>query len=524
MLIELERTGAEGMGSRMETFEQIRRDRDREGLSIRALAVRHGVHRRAVRQALASPVPPAKRSPVGRPAPKLGAFRVLIDEWIEADRDAPRKQRHTARRIWQRLVAEHGAEVSERQVSRYVRERRRELGEVGEAFVPQAHAAGIEAEVDWGEAWVLLGGARTKVHLFHLRLCHSGAAFAAAFLNETQQAFLEAHAEAFEFVGGVPALVRYDNLGSAVKQVLKGRRRVETDRFVALRSHFLFESVFTLVGLQGAHEKGGVEGEVGRFRRRHLVPVPDVASLAELNAGLRAGCEADLARRITGHPDTVGEALARERPLLRALPDEPAQTAEQTTPRVDAKALVTVRQNRYSVPVALVGRRVTATIGAREITISHTGRPVARHDRLVGRFGTSAQLDHYLELLARKPAALIGSVALHQERHRGAWPDCFDELWAALTDRYGPSEAARQMVDVLMLAREHGPARAELAVRGALAAGAHDGRAVAVLARRADRTGQTPPPPLTDLQPQLAAHARPAPDLADYDQLLGGSR
>ena len=139
------------------------------------------------------------------------------------------------------------------------------------------------------------------------------------FSNETQQAFLEGHAEAFAFLGGVPALVRYDNLGSAVKQVLKGRRRVETDRFVALRSHFMFESQFTLVGLEGAHEKGGIEGEVGRFRRRHLVPVPDVASLAELNARLRAGCEHDLARRITGHPDTVGEALgARTAAAARA--------------------------------------------------------------------------------------------------------------------------------------------------------------------------------------------------------------
>ncbi len=370
----------------------------------------------------------------------------------------------------------------------------------------------------------MLGGRRTKVHLFHLRLCHSGAAFAAAFLNETQQAFLEAHAEAFAFLGGVPALVRYDNLGSAVKQVLKGRRRVETDRFVALRSHFLFESTFTLAGIAGAHEKGGVEGEVGRFRRRHLVPVPNVASLAHLNARLRAGCEQDLQRRITGHRDTVGEGLVRERSSLRALPAEPAPIAEQATPRVDAKALVTVRQNRYSVPVGLVGLRVTATIGAREITLSHDGRPVARHDRLVGRFGVAARLDHYLELLARKPAALAGSLALAQERDRGAWPGCFDELWTAIAERYGPSEAARQMVDVLMLAREHGPAQAELAVRGALAAGAHDGRAVAVLAHRAHRVQA--PPALSDLDPRLTCHARPAPDLTDYDQLLvsGGPR
>ena len=143
-------------------------------------------------------------------------------------------------------------------------------------------------------------------------------------------------------------------------------------------------------------------------------------------------------------------------------------------------------------PVALAGLRVAARVGAREITISHAGREVARHERLHGRFGTSAQLDHYLELLARKPGGLEHSLPLAQERERGAWPAAFDELWAALTDRYGRSEAARQMVDVLMLCREHGPDQVALAVRGALAAGAHDGRAVAVLARRA-RTAQPGP-------------------------------
>jgi transposase len=505
------------MGSRMELFEQIRRDRDREGLSKRALAVKYGVHRRAVRQALLSPVPPVKRSPVWRPAPKLGAYHALIDAWLEADRDAPRKQRHTARRVWQRLVEEHGAEVSERQVSRYVRERRRELGDVGEAFVPQHHAPGAEAEVDWGEAWATIDGQQVKVHLFQLRLCHSGAAFAGAYLRETQQAFLEAHADAFEYLGGVPGLVRYDNLTSAVKQVLRGRRRVETDRFVGLRSHYMFESQFTLIGLRGAHEKGGIEGEVGRFRRRHLVPVPTVGSLAELNARLLAGCERDLGRQITGHRGTVGDALSRERALLRQLPDERAQTSEHTRPRVDAKAMVTVRQNRYSVPVSLVGLRVLAEIGARQIVVSHDGKPVARHDRLAGRFGVAAELDHYLELLVHKPGALAGSVALHQQRERGRWPDCFDQLWAALTDRYGPSEAARQMVDVLLLAREHGPAHVELAVRGALTAGAHDGRAVGVLARRVERP---PAAVIDDLPDRLIGIGSPEPTLDQYDQLL----
>jgi transposase len=508
----------------MELFEQIRRDRDREGLSIRALAERHGVHRRAVRQALASPVPAAKRSPSSRPAPRLGAYRAIVDAWLEADRDAPRKQRHTAKRIWRRLVDEHGADVAETTVRDYVRERRRAMGwPVGEVFISQVHAPGAGAEVDWGQAQVDLAGMPTRVHLFFMRASFSGAAFCQASLVETQQAFLELHVEAFEWFGGTFQHVRFDNLTSAVKQVLRGRRRVETDRFVALRSHYLFESQFTTPGIEGAHEKGGVEGEVGRYRRNHLVPVPAVADLAELNALILAGCETDLARRIVGRPETVAQAWAAERPLLRALPAEPFDAAEAAAPRVDAKALVAVRQNRYSVPVALAGLTVSARIGAREITISHAGREVARHERLHGRFGTSAQLDHYLELLARKPGGLEHSLALAQERERGAWPAAFDELWAALADRYGRSDAARQMVDVLLLCREHAPDHVVLAVRGALAAGAHDGRAVAVLASRA-QTSHVAPAPLPDLEPRLAAHARPAPNLTDYDQLLKGTR
>jgi transposase len=513
------------MGSRVEQFEQIRRDRDREGLSIRGLAVRHGVHRRTVKQALASAVPPAKRSPVSRPAPKLGPYRAVIDGWLLADRDAPPKQRHTAKRIWQRLLDERGADVAEVTVRQHVRARKRELGwPVDEVFVPQVHAPGVEAEVDWGEALVVLGGVSVKVHLFVMRASFSGAAFCQASLVETQQAFLELHVEAFEWFGGVFAEVRFDNLRSAVKKVLKGRRRVETDRFVALRSHYLFASQFTTPGLGGAHEKGGVEGEVGRYRRNHLVPVPELRDLAELNAMLLTGCEQDLGRRIDGRSVTVGEAWALERPLLRDLPAEAFDACETAVPRVDSKALVTIRQNRYSVPVALAGLKVSARIGAREITINHAGREVARHERLHGKFGTSAQLDHYLELLRRKPGGLEHSVALAQERGRGAWPECFDELWARLTDRYGRSDAARQMVDVLLLCRDHGPAGVELATRGALAAGAIDGRAVQVLARRAQNTGRAAPAPLTGLDARLQAHQRPAPELTDYDQLLGGSR
>jgi transposase len=506
------------MGSRVELFEQIRRDRDREGLSIHVLARRHGVHRRTVRQALESAVPPARKRPEGRPAPRLGGFRELIDSWLVADQSAPRKQRHAAKRVHQRLVVEYGADVSERQVRRYVRERRRELGlPVDEVRVPLCHEPGAEAEVDWGRASVVIAGVLTEVFLFLMRACFSGACFVAAFPRENQQAFLEGHVAAFEFFSGVYGTVRYDNLSSAVKTVLKGRRRVETDRFVALRSHYLFSSEFTRVGLAGAPEKGGVEGEVGRFRRSHLVPVPEVGSLAELNGLIAAACIRDLDRTIRGRRVTVGEALGQEVCLLRPLPAEAFDTAEHARPRVDAKSLATVRQNQYSLPVHLAGLRVAARIGAREIAFSHDGKVVARHERLQERFGVSAQLDHYLELLRHKPGALARSLALRQEREQGRWPESFDLLWQKIAERVGASEAARQMVDVLMLCRELGPEAVEPAARGALAAGAHDGRAVAVLARRSERTTVAP---LEGLEPRLAATQRPAPGLDDYDQLL----
>lgn len=217
----------------------------------------------------------------------------------------------------------------------------------------------------------------------------------------------------------------------------------------------------------------------------------------------------------------MAEQFAEERPLLRVLPS-PFDATETSTVRVDSKALVTVRQNRYSVPVALAGLRVTARIGAGEIRVWHRDREVACHERLHGKFGTRAVLDHYLELLARKPGGLARSLPLAQERERGAWPAQFDELWTALRGKRGASQADSQMVDVLMLCREHGPARVELAVRGALAAGAIDGRAVAVLARRTNPP--EPAPRLHGLDARLQAHDRPEPDLADYDQLIGAHR
>ena len=272
-------TGSDGgrmpKRSKVSVYEQIRKAHEREGLGIRALARRFGVHRRDVRNALVSAQPPPRKPPALRPAPMLDSWKPLIDRWLEEDKKAPRKQRHTARRVWQRLVEEHGADVGESTVRRYVAEvRARYDFPLAEVAVPQHHPLGAESEVDFGAASVYLAGVSTEVHLFLMRLSASGRAYIHAYLNEAQEVFLDGHVRAFEHFGGVPDRIRYDNLKAAVERVLRGRDRRESERFIALRSHYGFDSFFCQPGVKGAHEKGGVEGEVGRFRRRHLVPLP----------------------------------------------------------------------------------------------------------------------------------------------------------------------------------------------------------------------------------------------------------
>jgi transposase len=230
--------------SRVELFEQIRKGRRVDGTSIRELAERHQVHRRTVRQALASAVPPPRKAYPQRPRPAIDAYAGVVDGWLLADRLVPPKQRHTARRIWQRLVAEHGAGLSEVTVSRYVARRRAELGlDRTEVSVPQAHLPGAEAEVDFGEFHAVIAGTLLKVWLFVLRLSCSGRAFHVAFATQAQEAFLEGHVLAFEHFGAVPGRIRYDNLKPAVTRVLRGRDRAEAERFIALRSDYGFRLV-----------------------------------------------------------------------------------------------------------------------------------------------------------------------------------------------------------------------------------------------------------------------------------------
>jgi len=508
--------------SRVEVFEQIRRDRRIEGLSIRELANRHGVHRRTVRQALASAVPPARKQYPSRSRPAIDPYAAIIDTWLTADQTAPVKQRHTARRIWQRLVTEHGASCSEVTVSRYVARRRGELGmRRVEVAVPQDHEPGAEAEVDFGEFWARIGGELIKCWMFVMRLSCSGRAFHVAFTTQAQEAFLQGHVLAFNHIGGVPARIRYDNLKPAVVKVLKGRNRTESDRFIALRSHYGFDSFFCRPGKDGAHEKGGVEGEIGRFRRRHLVPVPDVASLAELNRFIAAADLLDDTRVITGRPHTIAEAFSSEVPQLQDLPVEEFDPALVLRARVDLRSRISVRQCYYSVPARYAGRRVTVRLSATTVEAYDGAKLVAAHERAAGRHVEVLALDHYLEVLAVKPGALPGATALAQAKNSGAFTSVHQRFWDAARRSRGDAAGTRALIEVLLAHRSLPALALQEAMNTAVSSGICDPQVVVIEARRhsygEDRSAGAVPIGV------WARYDRPAPTLAGYDVLLTGS-
>jgi transposase len=502
--------------SRVELFEEIRKAHDREELGIRALSARFGVHRRAVRQALASPIPPP-RKPMVHPSPTLDPWKATINRWLAEDESVPKKQRHTARRVFQRLVEEQGADVGESTVRRYVAQVRanRPIA-LAEVKVPQTHPLGEEAEVDFGQVSFWCKGQLVVGHLFVMRLSASGRAFHRVYAGETQEVFIDGHVGAFERFGGVPRRIRYDNLKPAVTKVLQGRDRLEAARFVALRSHYGFDSFFCIPGIEGAHEKGGVEGEVGRFRRRHLVPVPKADSLSQLNELVSKADDRDDARHLLGRKVTVHEHAREELAFLLALPEEPFDTALPLSCRVDPRARICVRQRFYSAPARYVGRRVEVRLSALFVELYDAGALVARHERLMAKGAESLILDHYLEVLEQKPGALPGATALDQARASGAFTATHETFWTEARRRLGDAAGTRALIGVL-LAHRNLPRSAVIAgIEAALAVGSVDPEVVLVEARRVgdDRSG------VVVAIGTLSRFDRPIPTLEAYDTLL----
>jgi transposase len=502
--------------TKVELFEQIRREYEFGAGTINGVARQLGVHRRMVRQALADAQPP-QRKQARRKRPVLEWLMPLIERILEDDRQAPRKQRHTAHRIWQRIRVERPDHaVAESTIRKYVRERKRELGwSVRTTCVPQSYAPGQEGQVDWYEAWAELSGEPVLLQVFSMRSMASGAAFHRAYHRATQQAFLEAHEHAFQYFQGVFAVLRYDNLKAAVKKILRGFRREETTRFIAFRSHWRFESQFCTP--YEAHEKGGIEGEAGYFRRNHWVPMPKARDLAELNAQLLAACHEDERRQIAGRSQPVGALMIEERAHLLSLAEQDFELTELSFPRVDGLGCVRVRTNLYSVP-AKPGRTVEVRLYPSYVEVRDEGRRIACHERCYGRQQQVLDLEHYLDVLERKPGALIGSKPLAAWRERRLWPHSYDQLLDELIRRQGKQSGTRQMIQVLSLIKQHGHEHVRTAVEEALNLGCSDAAAIRHLVEASDLAHARNM--IIELG-ALSRFERPLPAMTDYDGLLG---
>ncbi len=501
--------------AKVELYEQIRREYEFGVGSVIGVARKLGVHRRMVREAVRSAVP-ARRKKTERPAVKMAAAAALIESILELDRKAPRKQRHTARRIYERILAEiPGCTPAERTVRQYVERRKHALGLVEhEVFVPQSYGWGVEAQVDWYEAYADVDGERLKLQVFSMRSMASGAAFHRAYPCATQQAFLEAHELAFAYFEGVFRRLRYDNLSSAVRKILRGQGRELTARFIAFRSHWQYQAEFCTPG--EGHEKGGVEGEIGYFRRNHWVPVPVVADLATLNRKLLEDCRADERRIVSGRTETIGIRLLAEKEHLLPLVVEALDLTEVSFPRVDQTGCAKVRTNFYSVPIK-PGSIVEARVCSTSVEFRHHGHRIAIHERCYGRLQKIFDLEHYLDVLDRKPGALRGSTPLAQWRTQGRWPESYDRIWEQLTERQGRQSGTRAMVTLIRMGREFGYEKLATAVERALHLGCGDVAAIRHLLM-SDQLQHTIGEAIEI--GALSAYERPLPTMIEYDQLF----
>ena len=506
---------------KVELFEIIRKEYFQDKKSIRQIARAYTIHRRQVRQAISSAIPPSRKKCGRRCSVLTDSVKPIINKWLEEDLKAPRKQKHTGKRIYDRLVDEHSFTGKEGTVRVYVSKKRRELSVYTKAFVPQIHMPGAEAEVDWYEAMVDFPGAREKVYIFHMRACFSGKEFHMAFRHQNQQAFIEGHIAAFNYFGGIFKIIRYDNLTAAVRKIFRGRRRIETERFIAMRSHYLFEAIFCLPGIQGAHEKGGVECGGGRFRRAHFVPVPKISGLNELNQNLLAACKKDDQRIIIGKNETIKTNWQTESPQLSCLPKEAFSAHDVVNTGVDQKGLVSVKNNYYSAPLSFTGQEVEAHVMAEKIIIIKQGKIIAEHQRCYGLRQTISELMHYLPILKYKPGALVGSVALQQARQNGKWPDILEKYWQELIIRYGKSDANKQLIDFLLWAQEFDLRHIENLIAKAMSLGCYQLDSIKTLMRQQNDLCVTQP--LSEnLLGELKRYDRPIESVNNYNMLLVG--
>ncbi|MDK1039737.1 MAG: IS21 family transposase [Actinomycetota bacterium] len=439
----------------MERWNKIRMQVERQGVSIREIQRETGLHFKTIKKILAHPAPLPFDCPE-RPKPKIGRYLERISSILDADKDVPKKQRHTAKRIFER-IQEEGYTGGYTAVKDVVRDLKRTSQEV---FVPLMHRPG-EAQMDFGQALVKMGGVLRKVMFFAMALPYSDAMFVVAYARECTETFQDGHVRAFEFFGGVPSRISYDNAKTSVSQIIGAHARKLTNGFLQLQSHYLFEEHFCRV--RRANEKGVVEGVVKFARLNYFVPVPEVKDFEELNAFLEQRCRQDLDRTLRGRKVCKKELLVEDQQAFLALPATPFDACKKVSTTADRLSLVRFDCNDYSVPVRFAHHTVVAKGYTDHVCIFRKDLMIAEHERIWDKEGIAFNPVHYLELLERKPGALDHAKPLHD------WelPESFSLLRNRLEDE-GRAQGTREFIRVLRLLEKHPLAKVATAIEKAL--------------------------------------------------------
>lgn len=488
----------------LERYELVRRSVLVSGMSEREASREFGVNRRTVSKMLENPVPPGYRLKNPRPKPKLGPHLARIARIVKEDEQAPRKQRHTARRIYERLRDEDGYAGGPCQVGRAVKALR---ARQQETFIPLAKIPG-EAEADFGEAWADVAGVRCRGHAFFMVLPFSDVWYLQIYPEENAESFCDGNVRSFRFFGGTPNRIVYDNAGYAVKpqgRALTGRERVLAQAFAELRSACLFEAEFAAP--RKGNEKGSVERHVATLRSRLLVPVPKADSWEELNTGLH---EAALRNK-----SAKAEALGKEAAAFLPLADyEPCRL---TCARADKLGLVRFEGCSYSVPPKAALRPVFVRSTPFRLEILSAKEVVAEHDRCFEKGRVNPKLEHYIDVLEYKARAARRALPVLE----AGLPDVFELYRRKVADGTGVGD--RKFVAVLRLSLEFGPERVAEALRLALAGGGLDPADIRLRVLK-----EAEPPPASccmtwKLPGDRKSPAVERPPLSEYTRLLSGA-
>ena len=493
----------------MEQWSEIRRLVLTGELNKIQACRKYGLHWKTLEKMLKYEEPPGYRQRAPRPKRKIGSFLDIIHQILTSDQTAPRKQRHTAKRIFERLREEHQYPGGYTAVKDVVFTWRSKAAEV---FVPLVHPPG-EAQVDYGAAEVIVAGQRQTAAVFVMVLPYSDAVFCCAFPKECTETFQEGHLRSFAYFGGVPKRISYDNLKIAVAKIVGQRGDQLTDEFSRLKSHFLFEPHFCRV--RRPNEKGKVEGMVGFTRRNFLVPVPAAESWQALNTALEERCRQDLSRQLRGKAETKEQLLNEERPSLLLPPARFFESRRTIPVRSNSLSLIRFDKNDYSVPTAYAHRELIAVGGIDDVKVVWQDQIIATHPRCWDQHRVRFNPLHYLALLERKPGAFDYARPLEE------WdlPDAFAILRRRMESVWD-AEGTRHYIKVLRLLEQVSVEQLHTAIMQALSLGANTSDAVRVILEQ--RREQAVPLFPLDGRPHLKGVSVPTPDLHAYHVLCEG--